>query len=161
VAGACTGQSPACGNLACAAGETAFFFAGATSVTIVDQGLVSSSLSVGIPGVVKRAVVQLYVTHSFDADLDLTLKAPGGATIDLSSDNGSSGNDYQATVLDGLCATSVASGSAPFVGSFAPETSLSSLNGTQAVGTWALQIADDAVQDTGTLVWWHLYLCIK
>jgi subtilisin-like proprotein convertase family protein len=94
--------------------------------------------------------VRLNITHTFDADMDISLISPGGTvTLDLSSDNGGSGDNYRVTLLDDSAATAVTAGVAPFNGSFRPEAALSALNGLDANGVWTLRIVDDLGGDVG------------
>ena len=61
--------------------------------------------------------VALDITHTWDSDLDISLIAPDGITIiDLSSDNGGSGDNYTATIFREDAVTPITSGSAPFTG---------------------------------------------
>jgi len=144
----------------CAAGEALLVY----SPTDVPKALTynvpaTSNVTVGGLGEVKRAVVQLNITHTFDADLDISLMSPGGPTLDLSSDNGSSGDNYSNTIFHGACSP-VTSGTAPFAGCYSPEQSFAGLNGTGAKGSWALNVNDDATGDNGTLTAWRLSLCV-
>lgn len=103
--------------------------------------------------------VTINLTHEFDADLDIFLVAPSGLTINLSSDNGGSANNYTNTIFDDEAATSIIDGTAPFTGSFQPEESLSTFNGMDSVGNWTLKIVDDSNGDGGALLDWSLELC--
>ena len=76
--------------------------------------------------------------------------------IDLSSDNGGSGDDYLDTVFDDGASTSIIGASAPFIGSFQPEQPLSTFNGISRVGTWTLSVYDDGGYTAGTLNSWTL-----
>lgn len=96
------------------------------------------------------------ITHTFDADLDIYLISPLGTRIELSTDNGSSGDNFINTVFDDEASTPITSGTAPFTGSFIPETPLSALDGQSTQGTWTLEIYDDATGDTGTLYGWSI-----
>ena len=44
--------------------------------------------------------VCLDITHTWDSDLDITLIAPDGTSINLTSDNGSSGDNYTSTCFN-------------------------------------------------------------
>lgn len=79
-----------------------------------------------------------------------------GTRIELTTDNGLSGDDYAQTIFDDAAATSVTAGSAPFSGTFKPEQALSSFDGQNANGTWHLEIYDDVAMDTGTLDGWSI-----
>ena len=100
--------------------------------------------------------VTLNITHTWDSDLDIFLISPTGTSVELSTDNGSSGDNYTGTTFSDAAATSITSGSAPFTGTFQPETPLSALNGEAIAGVWTLSITDDAGGDVGTLVSWTL-----
>jgi len=83
--------------------------------------------------------VTVNIDHSWDSDLDIYLIHPDGTQIELSTDNGSAGDNYTNTVFDDQATTPITSGTAPFTGSFIPEQSLSVLNGKNANGTWNLK----------------------
>jgi subtilisin-like proprotein convertase family protein len=115
----------------------------------------------GFAGVIGDVDVSFYLTHTFDADLDIFLIGPDGTTVELSTDNGSSGDNYGSacspdasrTTLDDSAATAITAGTAPFVGTFRPEGMLSAFNGKTGVavnGTWTLRIIDDVGADVGT-----------
>jgi subtilisin-like proprotein convertase family protein len=129
-----------------------------TNFSIPDNnstGITSSTVAVG-SGLNANQVtsVKVNITHTYTGDLTLTLRAPNGSTIDLSSGNGGSGNNYTNTVFI-TGGTPVTSGSAPFTGNYAPEQAFSGLTGT-AHGTWALIVKDLAGTDVGTLLDWTL-----
>lgn len=100
--------------------------------------------------------VQLDIAHPYDADLDIFLIAPDGTRVELSTDNGISGDNYSGTIFDDEAATAITAGTAPFTGSYRPESPLAVLDNTGANGLWTLEIADDAGLDTGTLNAWRL-----
>ena len=60
------------------------------------------------------------ITHTWDNDLDISLVAPDGTTINLSSDNGGSSNNYTSTCFNMSGGTNITSGSAPFTGTYVP-----------------------------------------
>ncbi len=76
----------------------------------------------------------------------------------LSSRRGSSGDNFTGTTFDDSATTPISSGTAPFSGSFKPETPLAALNGIAANGTWKLEVNDAASGDTGTLTAWSIQL---
>ncbi|WAC00809.1 M12 family metallo-peptidase [Lacinutrix neustonica] len=62
------------------------------------------------------------ITHSWDADLDITLTSPNGTIVELTSDNGGSGDNYTATIFDQESTGGpITGGVAPFTGSFVPK----------------------------------------
>ncbi len=99
------------------------------------------------------------IAHTYDGDLDIYIRHPDTTEVELSTDNGGTGENFINTHLDDEAATSITNGSAPFTGSFRPEGSLATLDGKASNGTWVLRIYDDAGSDTGTLNGWSLVLC--
>ncbi len=114
-------------------------------ITISGTGLTAAAAIVN---------VQITVNHNTDDQLDIFLKAPNGSQIELSSDNGGSGNNYTNTIFQ-TGGSSITSGSAPFTGTYAPEQAFSGLTGS-ADGTWNLFVRDDAFFTTGSIVEWFI-----
>jgi len=98
------------------------------------------------------------VTHTYDGDVLLTLIGPNGTRVTLANHRGSGGDNFTNTVFDDQAATPIASGTAPFTGSYRPDTALSALNGIAANGSWKLEAQDTASGDTGTLQSWSVTL---
>lgn len=103
--------------------------------------------------------VTINLVHTYDADLEISLIAPTGLVINLSSDNGEFGDNYTNTIFDDDAETLIIDGAAPFTGSFQPEEPLSSFNGTDSKGVWTLFILDDQNSDQGFLLSWSIELC--
>lgn len=99
------------------------------------------------------------ITHSWDSDLSIYLrKGNVGALI---VDNvGGSGDNFINTVLNDSAMTPIASGTAPFTGSYIPSSSLTPFNFTNNSGDgyWKLVITDTATGDTGYLTGWCLII---
>jgi autotransporter-associated beta strand protein len=137
-----------------------------TPGSITDFATNSSSMFVsGITSAVAKVTVSMNITHTFDGDLDIYLVAPDGTTVELTTDNGGSGDNYGTgcpdgtrTAFDDSAATSILAGSAPYVGTFRSEEALSKFRGVNPNGFWTLQVADDASGDTGTLNCWSLFI---
>lgn len=101
--------------------------------------------------------VDIDITHTWDSDLDITLIAPDGTEVELSTDNGGSGDDYTGTTFDCNATTSITSGTAPFTGSYIPEGDLGTINnGQDPNGVWTIRVCDDASGDEGTLNSWGI-----
>ncbi len=110
--------------------------------------------------------VCIKISHSYDADLDIFLVSPNGTTIELSTDNGGSGDHYGSntandlgpyTCFDMSAATAVTAGAAPFAGTYRPEGDfIFANNGQNPNGNWTLRVYDDAGGDIGTLLYWQL-----
>jgi subtilisin-like proprotein convertase family protein len=111
------------------------------------------------------------ITHSFAADLDITLTSPAGTVATLTSDNGSDNDD----VFDGTFWLDVADsdGQVPYVTNdnlttdhpyadgttatpLVPEEGMGAFKGEDAIGTWTLTISDDRAGDGGTLHFWSI-----
>ncbi|HJP16336.1 MAG TPA: hypothetical protein QF762_05145, partial [Acidimicrobiales bacterium] len=89
-----------------------------------------------------------------------SLRHPDGTTVILMDKEGSSGNDLgsgskdcsgQMTVFDDDAQTSVIYGSAPYLGSFSPEESLSTFEGLATSGTWYIEVKDSFGMDEGNV----------
>lgn len=99
--------------------------------------------------------VQVNLSHTYDGDIELWLKSPSGDSIRLSNRRGSSGDNYSNTIFTMSASGSISSGSAPFSGSYKPETSLNTLTGN-VNGTWKFIVIDRAAQDVGTINNWNI-----
>lgn len=141
-------------------------YSNSTPLPVLDVATVESTIAVsGLLRPLSKVTVAMYVTHTFDADLDVSLIAPDGTVVELTTDNGGSGDNYGSsctpagrTTFDDAAATAVIAGAAPFVGTFRPEGALAALNGRAANGTWRLRITDDLGGDVGTLQCWSIAL---
>jgi subtilisin-like proprotein convertase family protein len=97
------------------------------------------------------------VVHTFDGDLSFTL-AHLAANVALISNRGGGGDNFIQTLLNDSAANPISSGSAPFTGTFRPESPLSAFNNNPVNGTWVLAINDNAGDDSGFLRAWCLIL---
>lgn len=139
------------------------------NVAIPDPGAMDSTNVVsGVVGPLQKVVASLYITHPFDSDLtNISLVAPDGTTVLLSSANGGSGANYGSgltpdssrTTFDDAAATAITSGAAPFVGTYRPQSPLSAFIGNATPnGNWHLHLADGFGGSSGTLRGWSLFL---
>jgi subtilisin-like proprotein convertase family protein len=87
--------------------------------------------------------------HTYDGDISFSITSPTGVEVVLSNKHGSGGDNYLNTVFDDSAAASISTGTAPFTGSFRPESPLSVFNGLEIHGNWILKVNDDASSDTG------------
>lgn len=95
--------------------------------------------------------VRLDITHTWDEDLDITLKS-FAKDLDIASDLGGSGDNYTNTrIRDG--APSISTGTAPFTGVFQAEGgSFATVFDMEPVNAfWSLAVCDDEVALSGTL----------
>ena len=125
-------------------------------LTIPDLGTVTSLLTIADNYRISDVDVELTITHTWNADLDVFLIAPDGTRVELFTDVGGNGQGFTGTILDDQAAVSITAGTPPFTGRYRPEGSLAALVGKYTAGTWKLEIADDAQYDTGVLVSWAL-----
>ncbi len=107
-------------------------------------------------------IVTINIEHYYDRDLEVSLIAPSGQSMDLSSGNGGSGNHYSGTIFrtDNTSIPSITGGSPPFNGTFQPEGNISDLNGATIDGEWQLRVRDyqnhNYYWNEGTLKDWSL-----
>ncbi len=137
-------------------------FTNNTVVAIPDNNTTGASSSVTVSGIVPAtlatnsvAKVKINITHTYDADLNVSLISPSGTTILLSNSRGGSGDNFVNTEFVATGGTAIASGAAPFTGLFIPDQPFSSLTGL-ANGTWTLKVVDHAGADVGTINNWTL-----
>lgn len=126
------------------------------SIPINDNSLIRDSVLVALGSgcTVTDVNVRIdQVIHTWDADLSFYLqKASVG--VKIINRVGSSGDNFINTVLDDGASTPIASGSAPFTGSFIPSNSLAPFNAQSTDGYWRLVVTDTALGDVGTLNAW-------
>ena len=113
-------------------------------------------------GVIKRICID--VNHIWISDVDVFLVSPGGQFMELTTDNGGSGNHYTQTCFTPEASNPIDFGSqapsseAPFTGDWQPEGVWEDLwdgeNPTN--GTWQLQLKDDANGFDGDLLGWSI-----
>jgi subtilisin-like proprotein convertase family protein len=107
--------------------------------------------------------VGIRINHPSDGDLNIYLISPKGKFVELSTDNGGSGNNYgtgsnrcprnpsDLTIFDDESGRSIRSGAPPFRGVFRPQSPLRALAGDRMEGTWRLQVFDDDSGGNGTI----------
>ena len=127
-------------------------------VAITDLTTVTSSLNVPASLTLSDVNVTLNITHTWDDDLQVELVSPNATTVMLIDQQGGNGDNFTDTVLDDEAPTPIASGTAPFTGSFQPDGSLTGFDGENVQGTWTLRITDNALGDTGALNSWSITL---
>ncbi len=146
-----------------------------TAVAIpTGPAVVTSTLAVsGVTNRLCKAVIRSSITHSFSADMDITLTSPAGTVVTLTTDNGA-GNDntYNGTTWDddanpagqvpyttnnGM-ATDHAYANLITATPLVVEESMGAFMGEDANGTWTLTISDDLAGDGGNLTSWALDL---
>jgi subtilisin-like proprotein convertase family protein len=141
--------------------------------TIPDQGCVTIGVNTSglpttlgtAPGNARLYSVELIVDHTYNADLDITLTSPGGATRNLVLDEGGNGDDMGdpnncptavLLLIDGGTATFP--NNSNLTGSYAPEQTLAGFTGNPN-GRWVLSVCDDANMDEGSVRLVRLNFC--
>ncbi len=119
---------------------------------------VNSTLNVTSTSLISDVNVSVQLTHTWVADLTLTLISPTGTQIQLVSGKCSSNDDINA-VFDDAGVTLVCGATPTISGSVKPAQLLSALNGQSPAGTWTLRVADTASGDGGSLNAWSLNIC--
>ncbi|MBE2217085.1 MAG: T9SS type A sorting domain-containing protein [Ignavibacteria bacterium] len=89
------------------------------------------------------------LVHTYDGDITFSVTSPAGLEVVLSNRRGSGGDNYTNTLFDDSAAVSISTGTAPFTGSFTPETPLNVYNGAEVHGNWIFKVNDQAGGDTG------------
>ncbi len=143
-------------------------------LAIPDNGNIDSTLTFSVNGTISDANLTVNITHTWNADLRLTLTSPSVAAQILWQNCGGSGDNLTNTVIDDQAASLAACtfAAAPFTGSFKPTNgqtntaptpiaapgSMTAFNGSASGGVWTLNVADDSSICTGTLNAWSLTL---
>lgn len=147
---------------------------GAISVSIPDNSATGASSTISVSGIPADAVVtgvsvNFNITHTYDGDLILNLRAPNGNILNLVNRRGGSANNFTNTIISSAGSVAVSSGSAPFTGTYLPDaasgvgptsnvsnvTTFSSLYGT-ANGNWVFSARDASNSDNGTITSWSV-----
>ena len=145
-----------------------------TPTPIPDVAVVTSTLAVsGVGPYLLDVDLTTFITHTFSADMDITLTSPAGTIVTLTTDNGA-GNDnsYNGTVWDddadpdGQVPYTTNAGLAtdhPYVNlvtatPLVPEEAMAAFQGENPNGTWTITISDDLGGDVGNMASWTLNL---
>jgi subtilisin-like proprotein convertase family protein len=124
-------------------------------IQVNEEGILGTDLSL--------SEVRFIASHTYDADLIITLISPSNIEVELSSSNGGGGynygdassegcSDYAAFSMTGADGY-ITSGSAPFIGSYIPEGDFEDFNdeSTNAKGEWTLSVYDQFSGDSGSV----------
>ncbi|MCX8019237.1 MAG: proprotein convertase P-domain-containing protein [Chitinophagaceae bacterium] len=147
-------------------------FTNNTPVNIVDNTTVTSTITVsGVPSYLWDVDIITNITHTFNADLDITITSPAGTVVTLTTDNGGSNDNVFAgttwndqanpggqvpyTNNDGLCTDHLYVNNVVAT-PLAPEEPLAAFIGENPNGVWTLRIHDDLAGDVGVLNSWSV-----
>lgn len=130
------------------------------TVFIPEEGTVTSTIEIEDVYTILGLDVTVDISHPFVGDLVLFLVGPDGQRIRLVGNVGGSGNNFTGTTFDDQAAAPISAGVPPFSGRFRPEEPLSTLVGTNVIGTWTLEVTDDQdlddVSDFGVINGWSI-----
>lgn len=102
------------------------------------------------------ASVCVDISTDWNADLILSLRAPNGSLMELSSNNGGASDNYRNTCFTPTAAASITTGTGPFTGNYRPEGNWTSLTGTTN-GNWSLIAVDQfGINDIGRINSWSI-----
>jgi len=156
--------------------RTTTTFTNATPVAISSVGTPVASAQIVVSGVdpsLWDLDVQTFITHTLNADLDITLTSPAGTIVTLTSDNGgTSDNVFNGTLWDDQADPG---GAVPYTSNDGLATDHAYVNGVVATplvpeehfgafigedpnGTWTLTISDDNNGEGGSLDGWSLFV---
>jgi len=121
------------------------------SQSLPDTDTTTYNFLVSDSGTIEDLDFRIDISHPFVGDLDVYLESPNGTRVELFTDVGGDGNNFNRTRLDDEATTNINDGSAPFTGRFSPEGNLSDFDGESITGLWTVEITDDAAGDVGTL----------
>jgi subtilisin-like proprotein convertase family protein len=97
--------------------------------------------------------VCINLVHTYDSDLTIWIVAPDGTTGMLISAIGGGGDNFTNTCLNDNASSSLASGSAPFTGTFKPTGQMGLVNnGQNPNGSWKLRVNDNYGADQGNVL---------
>lgn len=110
----------------------------------------------GISPVSEVDYVTINLTHPYDSDLRIVLEFFDNSWI-LSNQNGLDGDNYTNTVFRAGGYPSITSGTAPFTGTFVPQTPLPKfVDNFNPNGKWTLHVFDLSGTDIGTINNWSI-----
>src|SRR5688572_22327180 len=146
---------------------------GTISVAIPDNSATGVTSTINVTGYPAAPVASISVTfnitHTWDSDLDINLIAPNGNILNLVNNRGGSGDNFVNTVISSAGVVSLATGAAPFTGTYLADAALGQgptgfvsnvtlFSDLFSVpnGDWRLAIRDGASGDIGTLTSWSI-----
>ncbi len=148
--------------------QTVSQFTNTTSGAIVDSptcaSTVTRSFTVGTL-TVSDVNIGILLSHSYRSDLQLTLTAPSGTSVQLMNGIGGAADnlnvlfdDEAAAVIASHVSDDTTGAAPPYARTFRPAAVLSAFDGQNAQGTWTLEICDTVNSDVGTFARADLYI---
>jgi subtilisin-like proprotein convertase family protein len=154
----CKGQSTQLSGSASNPTTNAISQSASPGTSIPDDNSTGISSTISIPQTCAIAnqitSVSVNISHTYNSDLEIYLRAPDGTQIALSEDKGGSGDNYNCTFITG--GSALPTSNSTITGNRAPQTPFSSLGSGTAQGTWTLIVRDVEDDDIGTLNSWSI-----
>ncbi len=119
----------------------------------------NSIINVSDSYIITDVNVTVNISHTWNADLDIFLISPSGSIVELSTDNGGSGDNYNNVTFDDASTNTLPSGNTTISGTYRPEGTLADFNGQNSNGNWTLRVIDDASGDGGIINSITINLC--
>jgi subtilisin-like proprotein convertase family protein len=142
-------------------------FVGSIPIPDNDGTGITASLFVNPPPIPTGAVItginifNLNITHTYNADLDISLTNPDAVSIDLSSGNGDDADGYVNVAFSDTSPTTLPTSSAVITGTYHSEIPLAVLLGGTIAGNWSLKVVDHDNDDTGSLTSWGIRFLVN
>jgi subtilisin-like proprotein convertase family protein len=149
---------------ACPAGSTLYLYNGIqVPLAIPDNNVTGVTSRIWVPniGLVKRVTMRMSITHTYDADLTVSLISPTNVTRRAVALRGGGGDNFTLTRFVDAAATAISAGTAPFTNQFRPEDAFTTFNDTASQGFWNLRVVDSVGVDTGSLTRFELAICAQ
>lgn len=111
---------------------------------------------------IRKLTVQISVTHTSTGQLDAFLTGPNGERVELFTEVGGNGNNFENTTFDDQSSSPMTKARPPFEGSYRPEAldrrqpGLAQFNGQSVKGIWQLVIRGSRSDRFGMLHSWGL-----
>jgi subtilisin-like proprotein convertase family protein len=133
------------------------------SGAIIDYQTVNVPITVSLPqssintSTFGLETICINLTHTYLADLTIEIVAPDGTVKQLATGIGGGDDNLVNTCFNAFAANSIASGTAPFTGTFLPMGQMGAVNnGQNPNGVWYLRVTDSYGQDEGNVQNWSI-----
>jgi subtilisin-like proprotein convertase family protein len=139
--------------------DTVFF---STNVPLTINGSAETTVVSILNNDVNKTVLgispAINITHTYLAELSISIISPSGTETALVSGVGNDGDNFTNTVFDDYAPTSIddTANKPPYTGIFKPLEKLWLLNGEPSFGEWKLKIVDNGGGDGGVLNGWSI-----
>ncbi|TVZ57259.1 putative secreted protein (Por secretion system target) [Lutibacter sp. Hel_I_33_5] len=132
------------------------------NTTITTAANVTYNTTINVPDsfTISDVNVSVNITHTWNSDLEIFLISPTGTRVELSTANGGSGENYNAT-FDDASTNNLPTNNSTINGTFNPEGNLSDFNSENSSGNWTLEVTDAIEFDGGTINTVTLNLCYE